>query len=305
LAGTLTARVALVCAAPATIVADYARLLALVGLGALRSPDMVIALHRRMPFPGASAPPWQSAGVARALLAHHVLPRFILSQPDPDDLHGHAAVARRLAALSGGLGPGITEQAVDALEKQDLVLLAPLRRGPAGPFSGALGCLAQAPEHALTALAQRRSRGLATLAVLDGTTVGNGPPGAATHPELGNLLIASADPVAADAVAATLLGIDPLHDLAHLRQAQVNALGVADIASIEVLGDPELLAHRWPALPTTPAVLLRARFERHSSWTKRERDRYTSWIYDTGWGQLFAAYQRKGTSEEHADLPDL
>lgn len=50
-------------------------------------------------------------------------------------------------------------------------------------------------------------------------------------------IVAGTDPVAVDAVAAVVLGIDP-QSVGHLRAAQDAGLGVADLGRITVVGDP-------------------------------------------------------------------
>ncbi len=61
-------------------------------------------------------------------------------------------------------------------------------------------------------------------------------------PRLGTMLrlgtvVAGTDPVAVDAVAAAIMGFDPL-DVAYLRRAQGAGLGVADLAAITIVGEP-------------------------------------------------------------------
>ena len=55
-------------------------------------------------------------------------------------------------------------------------------------------------------------------------------------PALGTV-IAGTDPVAVDAVAASIMGFEP-REIAYLRQAEINGLGTADLAAITILGDP-------------------------------------------------------------------
>jgi len=50
-------------------------------------------------------------------------------------------------------------------------------------------------------------------------------------------VIAGTDPVAVDAVAAAIMGFEPL-DVAYLRRAQAAGLGVADLAAITIVGEP-------------------------------------------------------------------
>ncbi len=74
------------------------------------------------------------------------------------------------------------------------------------------------------------------LAVMDGTVCGDGAGPRTMTPHSKNLLLASADSVAIDAVAAKLMGFDPL-SIPYLRMCQERGLGTADIAKIEILGD--------------------------------------------------------------------
>jgi uncharacterized protein (DUF362 family) len=76
----------------------------------------------------------------------------------------------------------------------------------------------------------------ATFAVMDGTVVGDGAGPRTMVPREGNLILASADSVALDAVAARLMGYDPL-GIPYLRMAHERGLGVADPREIELLGD--------------------------------------------------------------------
>jgi hypothetical protein len=57
-------------------------------------------------------------------------------------------------------------------------------------------------------------------------------------PRVGNLILASADQVAIDAIAARIMGYDPLA-IPYLRMCQERGLGVADPGKIEIVGDPE------------------------------------------------------------------
>ena len=53
-----------------------------------------------------------------------------------------------------------------------------------------------------------------------------------------NVLVASRDPVAADTVGATIMGFDAKHEVAMLRGAEMEGLGVATLEQIEVVGTP-------------------------------------------------------------------
>ncbi|MGH7264761.1 MAG: DUF362 domain-containing protein, partial [Candidatus Rokuibacteriota bacterium] len=73
-------------------------------------------------------------------------------------------------------------------------------------------------------------------AVMDGTVVGDGAGPRTMLPREGNLILASADSVALDAIAARLMGYDPL-GIRYLRLAHDRGLGVADPRGIELVGD--------------------------------------------------------------------
>ena len=73
-------------------------------------------------------------------------------------------------------------------------------------------------------------------AVMDGTTAGNGPGPRTLVPVQADYLLASADQVAIDAVAAKIMGFDPLK-LDFIRMAHEEGLGIGDPRNIEVVGD--------------------------------------------------------------------
>jgi hypothetical protein len=75
-------------------------------------------------------------------------------------------------------------------------------------------------------------------AVMDGTVMGDGAGPRTMVPRVGNLILASADQVAIDAIAARIMGFDPLQ-IRYLRMCHERGLGVADPRDIEILGDAE------------------------------------------------------------------
>jgi len=72
-------------------------------------------------------------------------------------------------------------------------------------------------------------------AVMDGTIAGDGPGPRAMRPHVKNLILASADQVAIDAVAAKLMGFDPM-SLMYIRLAHERGLGCGDVSKIDVVG---------------------------------------------------------------------
>jgi uncharacterized protein (DUF362 family) len=158
-------------------------------------------------------------------------------------------------------------------------------------------------------------------AVMDGTTAGNGPGPRTMTPEVKNVILASADQVAIDAVAAKLLGFDPL-SIRYIRLAHERGLGVGDMREIELVGDDVsgedwgfevgYNFHRflaWMAWygPTrflqklvlrTPLVAIPTFISEFNHdyvhWPLKERHIYEDWRANTAWGQLFQQYQREG-----------
>ena len=72
-------------------------------------------------------------------------------------------------------------------------------------------------------------------AVTDGTVCGNGPGPRTMIPEVKGYMLASSDSVAIDAVAASMMGFDPM-SIGYLRLAHERGLGTARLAEIEVVG---------------------------------------------------------------------
>lgn len=81
-------------------------------------------------------------------------------------------------------------------------------------------------------------------AVMDGTTAGNGPGPRTMVPVRKDVMLAAADQVAIDAVAARLMGFDPL-SIRYLALAHERGLGTADPRDIEVVGQPEIAGENW------------------------------------------------------------
>ena len=73
-------------------------------------------------------------------------------------------------------------------------------------------------------------------AVMDGTVAGDGAGPRTMFPRIKNYILASADSVAIDAVAARLMGFDPMK-IDYLRICHEMGLGVADPRFIDVVGD--------------------------------------------------------------------
>ncbi len=81
-------------------------------------------------------------------------------------------------------------------------------------------------------------------AVMDGTFAGDGPGPRCMIPHAKNVLLASADQVAIDAVAAKLMGFNPL-DIKFISLAHDMGLGCGDPAEIEIVGDKDAAKENW------------------------------------------------------------
>jgi hypothetical protein len=81
-------------------------------------------------------------------------------------------------------------------------------------------------------------------AVMDGTFAGDGPGPRCMVPHVKNVILASADQVAIDAVAAKLMGLDPM-SIKFIRLAHEHGLGVGDPREIEIVGDVEAARQNW------------------------------------------------------------
>ncbi|HEC67572.1 MAG TPA: DUF362 domain-containing protein [Candidatus Desulfofervidus auxilii] len=72
-------------------------------------------------------------------------------------------------------------------------------------------------------------------AVMDGCVCGNGAGPRTMEPFIGNIILASGDQVAIDAVAAKIMGFEPL-EIDYIKMAHDKGLGTGDIDQIEIIG---------------------------------------------------------------------
>ncbi len=158
-------------------------------------------------------------------------------------------------------------------------------------------------------------------AVMDGTTAGTGAGPRMMQPVVKNVILASADQVAIDAVAAKLMGFDPMA-IKYIRVACEQGLGEADPRGIELVGDDVThenwnfhVGHNshsflaWLAWygPTSvfQKLVLRTRLaviptligeieQDYLYWPLKYRAVAARWRESTTWGGLFKRYQEKG-----------
>jgi uncharacterized protein (DUF362 family) len=168
-------------------------------------------------------------------------------------------------------------------------------------------------------------------AVMDGTTAGNGPGPRTMYPAIKNVILASADQTAIDAVAAKMMGFDPL-SIGYIQMAHQAGLGVGDPREIEVVGDTDMAEQNWgfkvgdngasrvgdivwfgPLKPIqnlfmrTPLVNLfifgSETYHDYYRWPVRDKKVFQSWQQRSSWGRLFAQYRRQGSLGRAAATP--
>jgi uncharacterized protein (DUF362 family) len=81
-------------------------------------------------------------------------------------------------------------------------------------------------------------------ATMDGTTAGSGPGPRTLIPHKKDVILASSDQVAIDAVAAQMMGFDPMK-IDYIAHATERGLGQGNPKEIEIVGMPEVAEERW------------------------------------------------------------
>lgn len=154
-------------------------------------------------------------------------------------------------------------------------------------------------------------------AVMDGTFAGDGPGPRCMRPHVKDYILASRDQVAIDAVAAKMMGFDPL-SLDFIRLAHDEGLGCGDVRRIEILGEDissvnfqfngasNTFASRgqkaiyWGPLKPFEKILLRTFITPWSYvasilyhdfyWYNLIGRKRIKWALQTKWGKLFQTY---------------
>jgi uncharacterized protein (DUF362 family) len=156
-------------------------------------------------------------------------------------------------------------------------------------------------------------------AVMDGTTAGNGPGPRTMMPVVKNVMLASADQVAIDAVSAKMMGFDPM-SIDYIRLAHEARLGAGKPAEIEVVG-ADVSGESWGFVvgdngasrvgdllwfgrlkgiqnlffrtPLVNAFILGSEvYHDFYRWPAKDRRVFATWLRTTSWGELFARYAR-------------
>jgi uncharacterized protein (DUF362 family) len=186
----------------------------------------------------------------------------------------------------------------------------------------------------LLMIQQKIHRGV--FAVMDGTFAGDGPGPRCMIPHVKNVLLASADQVAIDAVAAKLMGFDPLRDLKFVRLAHELGLGVGDPREIELVGDVDAASENWQFEGPFRHMTFASRNQHRIYWGPLKQPLEWSlktwlapWAYvasvgyhdlfwypvygvervnaalESDWGRLFASWGRVSPDPERHGYPDV
>jgi len=102
-------------------------------------------------------------------------------------------------------------------------------------------------------------------AVMDGTFAGDGPGPRCMLPHVKNVILASEDQVAIDAVAAKLMGLDPM-GIKFIRMAHEMGLGCGDPRDIEIVGDQEAGRENWHFVGPFKKMTFASRMQHKIYW---------------------------------------
>ncbi|MCP4602950.1 MAG: DUF362 domain-containing protein [Proteobacteria bacterium] len=102
-------------------------------------------------------------------------------------------------------------------------------------------------------------------AVMDGTFVGDGPGPRCMIPYIKNVLLASSDQTAIDAVAAKMMGFDPM-SIKFIRIAHELGLGCGDPKEIEIVGDKSAAEENWNFVGPMADMTFAARMQHEIYW---------------------------------------
>jgi uncharacterized protein (DUF362 family) len=178
----------------------------------------------------------------------------------------------------------------------------------------------------LLMIQQKIHRGV--FAVMDGTFAGDGPGPRCMVPHVKNVILASADQVAIDAVAAKLMGFDPL-SIKYIRLAHDLGLGCGDPRDIAIVGDEAAAAENWHFVGPFQRMTFASRMQHKIYWGPFKRPIEWSlktvlapWAYlasvvyhdsfwypvkarrmmrhalESDWGRLFRSWERLTPTED-------
>lgn len=313
----MKSKVAILRTTPATVLADYHRLMNLTDYTQVLSRDRETALKINISwhyfFPASSTTPWQLEGVIRALKKDGYSPARIHAchnrtvvidahlgerenkQIDVIRAHG----LRNIHLYEDEEWVDVREAVGDLADSficlnrvypdgfvipkrmigENIIHLPTIKTHifttMTGAMKNAFGGLLNERRHwthpvihetlvDLLAIQKKIHPGI--LAVMDGTFAGDGPGPRCMIPHVKNALLASTDQVAIDAVAAKLMGFDPLRDIKFIRLAHERELGCGDTRDIEIVGDKDAAAESWNFVGPFKKMTFASRMQHKIYW---------------------------------------
>ena len=315
-------KVALIKTDPATVLADYHRVMNLAGYQKEILADKETALKINISwhyfYPGSSTTPWQLDGVIRTMkkdgyrseLIHGCHNRTVVidahlgerenKQVDVVEAHG----LKNIHLYEGEEWMHVRD-AVGDLADRFLVLNQVFPKGfmiprrfigeniihlptikthifttTTGAMKNAFGGLLNERRHwthpvihetLVDLLMIQKKIHSGVFAVMDGTFVGDGPGPRCMIPHVKNVLLASADQVAIDAVSAKLMGFEPMEDLKYVRLAHEQGLGCGKMENIEIVGDQDLIKENWHFVGPFKKMTFASRMQHKIYWGKLKK----------------------------------
>lgn len=156
------------------------------------------------------------------------------------------------------------------------------------------------------------------LAVMDGTTAGDGPGPRTLRPVEANFILAGVDQVAIDAVAAWLMGFEPM-EIPYIRLATEAGLGTGILTEIEIVGDAlakppfrfqvgnnlasrvgnflwfgplKRLQNLFFHTPLVYAFVIASDwYHDRIWWNLKGKPIFNRWLQESQWGKLFQTYR--------------
>jgi len=358
-------RVAVLKTAPATVIADYGRLMRLGCYQRFLPRDREIALKINVSwqhfYPACSTTPWQLDGVISTLLedgypkekiygchnrtvvvdaregeiankqkqvvvGKYGLRNIHLYDPDEEWIHYEPKVPMLVLDHIYPEGLRIPKRLVGSNIIHLPTMKTHVFTQMTGAMKNAFGGLLFEKRHwthsvihetLVDLLAIQKEIHPGIFAVMDGTFAGDGPGPRCMVPMVKNYILASGDMVAIDAVAAKMMGFDPL-SIKFIRLAHERGLGCGDVREIEIAGEDisdvnfhfhaheDTLASRgqkliyWGPLKPLEHLLLRtsitpwsyvaSRLYHDVYWYNCVGRRRVREALDTDWGHLFTNY---------------
>ena len=307
----MVSTVAVVRTTPETVIDDYARVIKLAGCKLTKDVILKLNLSWSLYYPACSSQPWQVEGVVKALCKKHnvipvenhtvvtdvwkgardnlwlpILEKYGLTyQPLTEVEWVPFKPKAKLRALQRVFPEGLR---VPKLFKGKSIVHLPTVKTHGhtmmtGAMKNAFGGLIDARRHhchkhihevLVDLLHIQKELHPKIFAVMDGTVIGDGAGPRTMIPRTGNILLASHDQVAIDAVSAKLMGFDPMR-IPFLRMAHEDGLGCADVSKIRMVGDDVSDINFHCKTRKSPVIFFDQMFRNHSHAIER-------WLFHTG-----------------------